>query len=153
MSQMSPAPCLCKVDCGLQQGPSPFLLLAAAATLVAFLIALVGPKQSSVHPATERTERREIIVSTFDHRRPNGSGPGSEDGSNTDSDDGSDSDGSEDSQPYTSSVTIRADVESRLAAFQKEQEASLQEFRSNTTAEATRQRRILSDRSAESQAG
>ena len=149
---MSPTPCLCKVDCGLQQGPSPFLLLAAVASLVALLIALLAPKQGIKTP-----RRRERIVSSFDHRRPDGSddGSGSDTGSDTGSDGDSDSNGdsdsdsdSVDSQPYVSPVTIRADVESRLAAFQREQEASLQEFRTSTTAEATRQRRILTDRSA-----
>jgi len=146
---MSPTPCLCKVDCGLQQGPSPFLLLAAVASLVALLIALLTPKQSIPTTTRERT------VSSFDHRRPDGSDSGSDTGSdnhgnsgrNDDSDSDSDTD-SVDSRRHVSPLTIRADVESRLAAFQREQEASLQEFRTSTSAEATRQRRILTDRSA-----
>ena len=35
-----------------------------------------------------------------------------------------------------------------MAAFQREQEASLQEFRASTAADTNRQRRILSDRTA-----
>ena len=121
--------------------------------LFALLIALLTPKQGIT------TRRRERTVSSFDHRRPDGSdsGSGSDTGSDThgnsgrndDSDSNSDSNSdSVDSQRYVSPVTIRADVESRLAAFQREQEASLQEFRTSTSAEATRQRRILTDRSA-----
>ena len=140
---MSPPPCLCKVDCGAQQGPSPFLLLSAAATLIAFLIAIATSKQSSVLQTTERRRRE---ATSFDHLHPNGSGTDSNSGSDTDSD--SNSDSSEDSQPYVSPVTIRADVESRLAAFQREQEASLPEFRASAAADTNRQRRILSDRSA-----
>ena len=68
----------------------------------------------------------------------------SEDSSSSDSD----GDTSVDSQPYVSPVTIRQDVENRLAAFQREQEASLQEFRASTAADTNRQRRILSDRTA-----
>ena len=138
---MSPPPCLCKVDCGAQQGPSPFILLAAAATLIAFLIAIATSKQSSVLQTTERRRRE---ATSFDQRHPNGSGTDSDSGSNAHSD----SDSSEDSQPYISPVTIRTDVESRLAAFQREQEASLQEFRASAAADTNRQRRILSDRTA-----
>ena len=133
---MSPPPCLCKVDRGAQQGPSPFLLLAAAAALIAFLIAIATSKQSSVHQTTVPRRRRE--ATSFDHRRPNGSGTDSDSDSDSDSDDSRDSDSPE---------ILRADVENRLAAFQREQEASLQEFRANTTAETTWQRRILSNRS------
>ena len=148
---MSPPPCLCKVDCGAQQGPSPFFLLAAAATLIAFLIAIATSKQSSVLQSTQRRRRE---ATSFDHHHPNGSGTDSDSdsdsdsGSGTDSDNDSDGDSSVDSQPYVSLVTIREEVETRLAAFQREQEASLQEFRASTTADTNRQRRILSDRTA-----
>ena len=133
---MSPPPCLCKVDCGAEQGPSPFFLLAAAATLIAFLIAIATSKQSSVLQTTQRRRRE---ATSFDHQHPNGSGTDSDNnsdsGSGTDSD--SDGDSSVDSQPYVSPVTIREDVETRLAAFQREQDASLQEFRASTAADRT----------------
>ena len=137
---MSPPLCLCKVGCGAQQGPSPFLLLAVAATLLAFLVAIAASKQSSVLEGPVRRRRRQSTsLSSSDSRSDN------DDGDSGNSDTNSDSDGSGDSD---SPEILRADVENRLAAFQREQEASLQEFRANTTAETTRQRRILSDRSA-----
>ena len=69
----------------------------------------------------------------------------SDSGSETDSDGDTNSDGnSDDGRDSDSAEILRADVENRLAAFQRDQEASLQEFRTNTL----RQRRILSERSA-----
>ena len=139
---MSPPPCRCKVDCGAQQGTSPFFLIAAAATLIAFLIAIASSKQSSVLQSTQRRRRE----STSIQNNTNGSGTDSVSEDSTSSD--SDGDTSVDSRPYASPVTIRQDVENRLAAFQREQEASLQEFRASTAADTNRQRRILSDRTA-----
>ena len=118
-----------------RQGPSPFFLLAAAATLIAFLVAIATSKQSS-------------MLVTTDRRRHPSSQSSSDSGSN-DGESVSDSDTDSDEERDSDSPEIlRADVENRLAAFQRDQEASLQEFRANTTAETTRQRRILSDRSA-----
>ena len=143
---MSPPPCLCKVDCGAQQGTSPFFLIAAAATLIAFLIAIASSKQSSVLQSTQRDRRRRDSTSII-QRNTNGSGTDSvsvsEDSTSSDSDGDSNVD-----RPTISPATIRRDVETRLAAFQREQEASLQEFRATTTADNHRQRRILSERSA-----
>ena len=143
---MSPPPCLCKVDCGAQQGTSPFFLIAAAATLIAFLIAIASSKQSSVFQSTQRERRRR--ESTSIQGNTNGSGTDSVSVSEDSSSSDSDGDSSGDRQPYISPATIRRDVETRLAAFQREQEASLQEFRASTAADTNRQRRILSDRTA-----
>ena len=65
-----------------------------------------------------------------------------EDDSNSDSDSDSNNDSSS-GRWNTSPEQLRADVEIRLAAFQRDQEATLQEFRANNY----RQRRLLSDRS------
>ena len=129
---MNPPPCLCKVDCGAHQGVPPFLLLPAAATLVALLVAIAtaSSKQSSVLP---RPERRRNSASQ------------SSSSSNSDSDSDSDNDGKSDSgRRNNSAEQIRSDVEIRLTAFQREQEASLQEFCANNF----RQNRLLADRSA-----
>ena len=108
--------------------------MAAAATLIAFLVAIATSKQSSVLHTTERRRH------STSH---NSSGSRSDDSdsiSNIDSDsDGNSDDGRESDSPEL----LRADVENRLAAFQRDQEASLQEFRANTL----RQRRLLSERS------
>ena len=124
----------------------PLFLVAAAATLIAFLIAIASSKQSSVLQSTQRERRRR--ESTSIQHNTNGSGTDSDSVSEDSSSSDSDGDSSVDSQPYVSPVTIRQDVENRLVAFQREQEASLQEFRASTAADTNRQRRILSDRSA-----
>ena len=90
------------------------------------------------------------MLGTTDKRRHPSSQSSSDSGSN-DGDSVSDSDSntnSDEERDSDSPEILRADVENRLAAFQRDQEASLQEFQANTTAETTRQRRILSDRSA-----
>ena len=80
---MSPPPCLCKVDCGAQQGTSPFFLLAAAATLIAFLIAIASSKQSSVLQSTQR--RRREATSFQNNTNASGTDSDSVNGSGTDS--------------------------------------------------------------------
>ena len=144
---MSPPPCLCKVDCGAQQGPSPIFLIAAAATLIAFLIAIATSKQSSVlHNSVQTRTRRQP---TSQNSTSNGSHTGGDSDSDSNSEGNSDSESDSDTdRDSISPVFTRADVKNRLVAFQREQEASLQEFRATTTAETNRHRRILSDRSA-----
>ena len=134
---MNPPPCLCKVDCGAQQGVSPFLLLTAAAALIAFLVAVATAtkqSQSNVLPTAERRYSTSLSSS---------GSTSDKDDSNSDS--GSDSNGdSNGGRRNNATEQLRTDVEIRLAAFQREQEASLQEFRANNY----RQRRLLSYRLA-----
>ena len=111
--------------------------------MIAFLIAIATSKQCSVLQNSVSTRRKREANSP--NSRSNGSGTDGSSDSNSEGDSDSDSDSDRDSD---SPAFTRADVENRLAAFQREQEASLQEFRATPTAETNRQRRILSDRSA-----
>ena len=130
---MTPTPCLCKVDCGAPQGISPFLLLSAAAALIAFLVAIaLAPKQRQSRVLQTQAETSQATS------RSSSSSSSNEDNSNRDSNSDGDS-----GRRNTSPAQLWADVEIRLAAFRRDQEATLQEFRANNY----RQRRLFSERS------
>ena len=133
---MTPPPCLCKVDCGAQQGFSPFLLLSVAAALIAFVIAIAtAPKQTQSN-VLHTTERKKSTSRSSSDRSSD------KDDSNSDGD--NDSDGNSNRGRWNNSTEqLRTDVEIRLAAFLRDQEATPQEFQANNY----RQRRILADRS------
>ena len=59
---MNPPPCLCKVDCGAQQGVFPFLLLTAVAALIAFLVAVATAPKQSQSSLLRTAERRDSTV-------------------------------------------------------------------------------------------
>ena len=136
---MTPPPCLCKVDCGTFQGFSPFLILAAAAALITFLVATAAiQKERRVLQATPAQFQREA---TSNSSSSNSSSK--EESSNSDSD----SDGDNLNLPDIASRAIsparlRADVESRLLAFRRDQDATLHQFQANNH----RQRRLIAER-------
>ena len=123
-TQMTPPPCLCKVDCGTSQGFSPFLLLSAAAALIIFVLATaVAPKQRRVLQASQAQLPREATSHSS-------SSDSSREEKSTDSDSDSDSDGDNPNLPDSASRAIsparlRADVEIRLGAFRRDQDATL----------------------------
>ena len=141
--QMTPPPCFCKVNCGTFSGISPLLLLAAAASLLSFVIASAAiARERRVQDASDTH-----IPGESSSSEDNSSSSSSSHGE-TDDDSDNDSKGNNQNLPdiarrvILTPAQIRADIESRLVSFRKDQDAALQQFQANNH----RQRRIISDR-------